>query len=103
MATSPIVARSPRTPKTPGIRFAITPPSVHSKKSVSIDGLPSVESVLQQYARDSDATTTDDAEETRMLKEDDLGEPGPAVEEAENVKKTSLWDRPHLASRAEAA
>ena len=70
-----------RTVRTPGIRFMITSPSLISPKKRdrgSVDSLPSVETVLEQYEKEAES---DDkmGEEDLMLTEEELGEPGPSV------------------------
>ena len=102
MATSPIITHSPKTPQSSRIRFALTSPSVYSRTSGSTDSLPGIESVSEQYERDADASATQVAEDTEMVKDDEIGEPGPAIEEVPLVKKNSVWDRTSLATVAEA-
>lgn len=72
---------SPRSPRTPGIRFIITTPSHRSRKSGSIDSLPSMEAVLEKYEQEADAAgeRMHDGEEDKMLSNASLGEPGPSV------------------------
>jgi len=98
MSTSPVLVspRTPRTPKTPGIRFTITTPSHRSRTSGSIDSLPSVETVLEQYELEADAADkNDESEKAKMLSDEDLGEPGPSVPSMERQEERSAWDRPN--------
>lgn len=71
---------SPRTP-TPGIRFTITTPSHRSRKSGSIDSLPSMETVLEKCEQEAEAADerVRDGEQDKMLSDSDLGEPGPSI------------------------
>lgn len=97
-------SNSPKSPKSPGIRFTITSPSHRSRRSASIDSLPSVETVLEKYEREEDAKMEEvkaDAEKEGdgKLTGQDLGEPGPAVSSANSesevsVVTKSMWDRP---------
>ncbi|KAK6369084.1 hypothetical protein LTR64_007244 [Lithohypha guttulata] len=78
MSSSPTTPRSPKTPKTPGIRFTFTAPSHRSRNSGSIDSLPSVETILEQYEQEADAKDNQQETEVKPLsKKEDLGEPGP--------------------------
>lgn len=81
MSSGPYSPKSPESPKSPGIRFMITTPSHRSRKSGSIDSIPGVEAILEQYEREADTAEEHgkDGEEDVMLPDTALGEPGPSV------------------------
>lgn len=100
-------SNSPKTPKSPGIRFTVTSPSHHSRRSASIDSLPSVETVLERFEKEEDANAAienkagEDEEQDEILEDGKLGEPGPAVPTVNFTSgppllKQSLWDRPNI-------
>lgn len=102
MSSSPAALHAPKTLRSPVIKFTLTPPGRRSRKDGSMDGLPSVETVLEQYEREADAAKrSDNSEHDQILTDQDLGEPGPCVVEEEAVAaKKSVWDRPHITERA---
>lgn len=81
MSSGPHSPKSPESPKSPGFRFTITTPSHRSRQSGSIDSLPGVETILEQYEKEAAAAEehVKDGEEDVMLPEGALGEPGPSV------------------------
>jgi len=60
--------------------------------------------VLERYEQEADAAEKhDDSETAGMLREDELGEPGPSVPTEERHEKRSAWDRPQLGLLREAS
>lgn len=80
-------ASSPATPKSPGIRFTFTSPSHRSRKSESIDSLPNVEIVLEQYELEADAADRFrlDEKANTTMSDQVIGEPGPAISSEESL------------------
>ena len=101
MSSSPVSPRAMSFPTSTTSGFGMVSKNQPHSRSGSIDGLPSVETVLEQYEQEADAVERHDkVGRNQILKDEDIGEPGPSVVDGSTSRTKSAWDRPHIAERA---